>query len=430
MENGKKVILFYAWGSNNAGDLALGLGAVDLLSEVLPAKNITVVSRHGEKTKAYKEAKNTFINMFPGINFIPSPFGFSRQSKIDKIMELVSSSLLVPICLLFPKMSLAIFKKNKALKAIGECDIAVCNGGNLFYWNKARKSIPRLIAFAFPLLLSKRLKKKYGFLPQTLGPFEGISKPFFRRFFETASFLTCRESKSIDNLRPILGDKANQIKVMLDLAFFIKAIDYKGAEDILKCNNLIGNEFLTCTLRFSKLGDTGDLDEGEKEIKTAQVREFIERILAEKNYKIAFICQTEIDRKVTLEFVESLNSKFGNRCLLIEEYRPEVLKGIYHYSKYLIAMRVHSLIFSLSVNTPVFGIYYQALGPKMPGIMQDFKLEQYCFDLGSFEKETIRNAWYDLDNRSDEIRKYITEKIDELRNNGKEIVVNDFKRLN
>jgi len=77
-------------------------------------------------------------------------------------------------------------------------------------------------------------------------------------------------------------------------------------------------------------------------------------------------------------------------CEIVDEkLLPETLQALYSKSRLLIGMRFHSLIFALNVGTPVVGIYYHHIGPKISGLMKDFGWPNLEFDLKNMKVENF-----------------------------------------
>ncbi len=163
----KNITVAYAYGPRNAGDFALNLGSINILSSLFKKNNISFISRFAEKSPYFKETEDLLEKYEPKISLHPCFFDVDkyRQEKIERIMNIFLSSAKYSYYHLFP---FAGYKNNKStgIRAICESDIVLCNGGNLFYWNKYRKDIAYLFGILFPFTYAKKIKKPYGFLPQ------------------------------------------------------------------------------------------------------------------------------------------------------------------------------------------------------------------------------------------------------------------------
>src|SRR5699024_5511271 len=116
----KKAIVFYLWGTKNAGDMAICLGTISLLKEL--GYEITFLSRFTEKEKDYIDSKK-YINIYHSdVNIEPGIFVLNRDDSKFKI--LVShlkgiSKIISPV------------DDTRVKKLISESDVVFLNGGNI-----------------------------------------------------------------------------------------------------------------------------------------------------------------------------------------------------------------------------------------------------------------------------------------------------------
>jgi polysaccharide pyruvyl transferase WcaK-like protein len=405
----KKVVLTYAWGTPNAGDHALTMGALELITRMIPEDEITVISRFSSKLDK-KDPTKDILDKYPNIEVIESPFKFSRATFIERTLEKVIGLIMMITFIFFPKLGMILFKNNKAIASIVNARFVLCNGGNLFYWNEHRKSLPRLLALIFPFIIAKNNNVKYGFLPQTMGPIENKKLlNFFKKILESSEFVLFREEKSFNYMKNILDTKKVKIELFPDLAFFISE-KYKTFENevnlTLKKLDLLGDEkFLSVTLRASKLGDpegvTGEnVDRTDLNKVTTYLKEMIIPVAEKNNLSILIVEQTDVDEETSKYFQKLLEENTKQKIRYLYHRDPLFLSLIYLKSQCLVGMRLHSLIFSLRVNTLAFAVYLKQFGPKTPGIYNDFALGKFCVDLDEISvNDSIDRLNFMLDNK-------------------------------
>lgn len=385
-----KIVLTYAWGTPNAGDHALTLGAIELLLKYVSQQEITVISRFSSKEDR-KDPTHDILNLYPNIEVLESPFKFSRKTVLNRFFEKIYGFIMLVIVVLSPRLSIKIYKQNAALKSISNAKIVLCNGGNLFYWNEHRKSLPRLLALGLPFIMAKKLHIPYGFLPQTMGPIENkLLLKYTNDILESAKFVLFRENKSFEYMKSFLYSGKTKIAEAPDLAFVVSD-DYKLLEqDVFKALKNIGFEhddkFIAITLRASKLGDpegvTGQSvnDEAMKSV-TKYIKEVVVPVAKERNLNILIVEQTDVDYETSHYFQQITQEDFPNKIAYISSRDPLFLSELYLQSECLVGMRLHSLIFALRVNKPAFAIYLKQFGPKTPGLYSSFGLSNYCVDM-------------------------------------------------
>ncbi len=390
----KKIVLTYAWGTPNAGDHALTLGAIELLLKHVPEQDIIIISRFSSR-KESKDPTKDILDRYPDIEVLESPFKFSRITAWDRFLEKIYGLIMLTMVSVFPRLSLKVFKKNEALQSISNARIVLCNGGNLFYWNEHRKSLPRLLALGLPFIMAKKLNIPYGFLPQTMGPIENkLLMSYTKEILESAKFVLFRENKSYEYMKKFLDSSKTKIDEAPDLAFIVSD-KYKLMEtDIFKALKNIGFErndkFIAITLRASKLGDPegvsgkGVDSEAIKSV-TQYVKEVVVPVAKERNLNILIVEQTDVDDETSYYFQKIVQEGFSNIVAYISNRDPLFLSALYLQSECLVGMRLHSLIFALRVNKPAFAIYLKQFGPKTPGIYSSFGLSEYCVDIEEME---------------------------------------------
>lgn len=413
----KKVVVAYAYGTTNAGDHALTLGALELLQSVDTSLEISVVSRYSTQEEPSR-ATQDIQNKFPGVRAIPSPFAFSRENAFLRLLQKAHGFLLVAFSLLLPGLADRVFHNNIAIQEIADADLVLCNGGNLFYWNEHRKSLPRLIALAFPMYLARRLDIPYGLLPQTMGPFEGkMSELVFRRVFEDAEFIQFREPISPDHAETIADLSKTRTSVVPDLAFVSEPkpsngsrLEHLGGDSI----NLEG-EFVAVTLRASQLGDpevstNTDVDENEI-VSTAEYMSGVISSLVKKcNLNVCIVVQTVNDMAVSYEIADILRDNVKSEVFILEGRNPQELSMVYERAEVLVGMRLHSIIFALRVGTPAMGVYKQRFGPKIEGTLQMFGLSRYSVQESNIPPQVASESLNNLFTERSKLRRNINSK--------------------
>jgi len=380
-----KITIAYAYGPQNAGDFSLNLGTISLLSEIYDKKNFYMISRFGEDSPDFKESKKMLTKYEPDVSLIPCFFDVDRyrQTRFQRSLNMGKAAAEY---IHYTKMPGAgINSDSPAVKAINESEFVFCNSGNLFYWNEyRRRDLAYLYGIVFPFKYAQRIEKPYGFLPQSIGDIQGLGKLLMKDLFEKAQFFTFREPISKEKFLETFGEEH---PVFLDTAFFIDSFEHDIAKEILDEVDLDENNFISITIRTAKLGDVGSLEEEKQSDIIQKLQKLIDHNLSEYDHDVLLVCQTKKDRDSTR--LLKLIYEDEHRVKIIEEYDPVVLRSIYRHSIFLIAMRLHSAIFSLSAGTPVIGLYKEEWGPKMPGTLKLLDLEDSVFEISSFNLEDI-----------------------------------------
>ena len=70
----KKALIYYLYGTKNAGDMAICVGAVEVLKRL--GYSITMVNRFSEAESEYEKSRQYIENYFPDVKVFPGPFSF------------------------------------------------------------------------------------------------------------------------------------------------------------------------------------------------------------------------------------------------------------------------------------------------------------------------------------------------------------------
>lgn len=404
----KKVVLAYAWGTPNAGDHALTLGAIELLLKIVEEKEIQIISRFSSSNDL-KDPTKDIKQRYPFIEIIQSPFKYSRTTFLDRLFEKLYGIYLVCFILLAPKKMMR-NTKNEAIKSMLNAKILLCNGGNLFYWNQHRRSLPRLLALVIPFVIAKKMEVPYGFLPQTLGPIENnFILNYMLKILNSAKFVLFRDDNSYKYMKSMITNKKTKTALCPDLAFVISD-EYKDTrtieqvDDMLEASGIdLDQPFLTVTLRASQLGDPEGLSGGKVDSKAIEnvanyLKEMILPVAEKRSLNVLIVEQTDVDDETSRYFAKICEDNFKNNIGYISSRNPDLLSALYARSECLVGMRLHSLIFALRVNKPAFAVYLKQFGPKTPGIYKTLNLDKYCIDM---EDTSVNHASEKLDEMLD-----------------------------
>ncbi|MFW6046787.1 MAG: polysaccharide pyruvyl transferase family protein [Candidatus Woesearchaeota archaeon] len=351
----RKVLLTYGYGLKNSGDMAITLGAIELLKKKY--QDITILSRFDASHPEYEISKQFILKKFPEIKILPSPFKLDRNASIiKKIKNHINGGLQIN----------GIIKNNNLEKIVKQSDLVVFNGGNLFRCNSF-SDFARLLALLYPLRKAKQNSIPYIVFPQSAAKINWIGKKILKNTLRSAERVFTREDHSFHYLRKRLH--LNNLEKAIDLAFFIDPENNK-------INNKVKENDELKTIAITLRGHTiGDLKEFNKERKEGIIN-LIENTLKdiESKYDVEFIVfiQTKKDKKISYEIFNKLKTKY--KIKIIEEYNPLALISHYKKCNLLLGMRLHSIILALNSGTPALGLFDKSWGLKNPGLMVKFNL--------------------------------------------------------
>lgn len=367
-----RALVFYLYSNNNAGDMAICMGAIDVLKRA--GYSITFVSRYTENDPEFEQSKQYVRSYHPDVRVEPGIFSINRGG--SAISKMASYAYGMARCALPVKDS-------RLTRLIRESELVAFNGGNLLRC-AGFTDAARLFALFYPIEIARRLGKRIVCLPQSTADSSSWGLRLLGRKLALFDAVGVREGLSFDRLRsdyPKLPFYRT-----IDLAFFIN-LDHR--------RRLAGDERfvgrIALVLRGTGIGDIGQLDSGRVDAMFEGVRSFV---LSRPHERFVLVVQTKKDRE--------LSDRFKDTCpdadlLLVEEHDPIRLLAIYERCAALITMRLHAGILAIRAGIPVVGFFDASWGLKNKGLMLDF-------DMGYAEQpEELPAAYESLMDRYSEL---------------------------
>ncbi len=415
-----KILLFYAWGNENAGDKALALGTIESLRQCFPSAKIEVVSIFEKRNDSFETSRKYITDRYPDIRMLPNSLLLGHKLGDSKIVKLFRRILLVfGFCC--PLILKYVYKGSAVYNALLESDIVLLNGGHLIFWSDRMGEKQAIMKrYILPFVLARRLKKRYILLAQSFGPFEFNKRNYLfyliiKYVIAGASSISVRDSSSLSHLKMLMG-RTDGVRRVLDSAFFLAERDDSNTSLILKRHSLIPKGFLAITVRLSKRGSQKNLDAELFESYANKIVQFIELWTMNQSIPIVFVCQVPKDVEDTGFILSKLSEEQRNKCVVIKEnLSPEVLISLYANATALIGMRFHSLVFALSANIPVIGLYYYDIGPKIKGIMSDLGYPEYAFCIDDISSDRLYHSVSNLLTDVHDLSKKLEDRISSLK---------------
>lgn len=356
----KTVSLIYTYGLRNCGDIAINLGALDILLSM--GLKIKLFSRFDKNHPEYSENEKYLKSIYPDIQYFEGPFKLNRKQNIFKRnMDNFQGLLTIT----------GIRKDNKFIENFIDSDLVVFNGGNLFR-SKIIADYLRLIGLMYPLKIASDYNIPYIIFPQSAYKIDFIGEVILKKYIKKCKHIWSRELLSYNYLKQKFN--ISNISQTLDLAFYIsknKMMNQKELEQYDFILNKKQSKIIAITLRCETIGDLKKFNKYKIDKIFSVISNTINYLIL-KNYEIVFVIQTYKDRNTTYEFCKKY--KVNNKIKIIEENNPVVLKKLYRNVDILIGMRLHSIILALSSGVPAIGYFDKDWGFKNPGLMEEFNL--------------------------------------------------------
>jgi len=300
----KKVVISGYYGFGNSGDEAILKSIVRDFREADPSIQITALSNNPKKT--------------------------SNEYGINAVNRLNIKSI---------------------TQAIGSCDLLISGGGSLLQDMTSTRS---LLYYLTIIKIGLMYNKKVMLYANGIGPINSsINAKRVKKVIDKVDLITLREEESLNVLRN-MGVQKPKIIVTADPVLTTLPVNREEVdaifdrEGIPKDSRLIG-----VNIRKWKLSK--DLE--------AQLAASLESIYHTYNLMPVFIPMYQSDTEVMQKTAEMMNIPYR---ILSKTYDPEELIGIMGRMELVIAMRLHTLIYSSITATPMLGLIYD---PKIKGYL-------------------------------------------------------------
>lgn len=254
------------------------------------------------------------------------------------------------------------------------CDILVSGGGSLLQDYTSTRS---LLYYLFIIRLSKALGKKVMVYANGIGPVRrGRNRRLVRRILSRADVISLRDAASAEELRA-MGVARDDVHVTADPVFTLTPAPEKEALQILSEND-IDTEKPFAVVSIRKWPDASGFCES--------LAALCDRIHGELGRQVVFLAmQAPGDAEIS-RTVQALMTAPSH--LIRTGYSAQQLMGVIALSDFVLAMRLHTLIFSAQAATPLCGIVYdpkvtaylEALQMPAAGVVSDFRADA-AFDV-------------------------------------------------
>jgi len=338
------------YGFNNSGDDALLQAMIDNLKSLDENVRIVVLSKKCEET--------------------------IKRYKVDAINRI------------------SIFK---ILKYMQRTKVLISGGGSLIQDVTSTKSIFYYLGIIFLGIIKNTSIMVYA---NGIGPIDKKKNRIWaKKALDRADVITLREEGSMLLLNEI-GVKNDTIYLTADPALTLEKADDELIENVLKSHSIPeGTRLLGVSVRAWKKNDT------DFEIDFAKN---LDKICEQNNaYPLFLPMQFPYDYEFSLKIIKHLKTPY---YIINTQYDEKIFAGIISKCELLIGMRLHSLIYSASVKTPVVGIVYD---PKVKSFLEYIGQNHYVDikDISSPDFASVVNSSFE---RRFKIKEEFEKRISEL----------------
>ena len=418
-----KYAITHCYTDHNKGDAAIIISTTQLIRKKDKSARIDMFSTFGPNDEQFKN-EHEFVaqfgdNMFPGMFYQPRPvFKNSDVSRVIhffwiffKFMVLLVTKNKIIQKILFTKL------ERQGIDSFLHSDVIISKGGSYITSQNAsiRQSIS-LFSMLYPFFLAKRYSKPIYIFSQSLGPVVGkLNQWLTNKALAGIENIFLRESVCLD-IYPEVKDLQSKVNIDIipDSAFYMEN-DIKLSRHNIQLNKAGLSVGMTIVDHAFKYVSSVK----EKQYKIEKYKEAliynIKYLVEERGASIHIFPQVisnnshlgHSDVRISRE-IENICKELGFGHSVTYHYgdfNPMQLKEMYKDMDIFIGTRLHSVIFSLSLNVPSINIAYH--GTKSQGILKA---------ITGFEKNVI-----EIDNITVE---NLRERIDNLLGNMDYLIIN------
>ena len=403
----------------NKGDQALVWETYRLLNDTKLFTEVCLLSNGDTREETSKLTNQSTAS---GYKIIPKLIPHPRRGEKDESTEgtdtagtkvkMIARSVLdylrfssVLVLASYPKLSEYVLSHtvNKKLRKFQEFDVICVKGGGFLHAHGEWSSAYVIWYFLFYIKLAKKLGKKVLIMPNSFGPFIGLTvRRQLKKHLSDIDIIYARENISADALGLLLDKR---IDVRKDLGFFLEVnrSNVNRNVDLSEFTKSEGKKFIGVTMRPWRFpGSSNSARDYDNYIQS-----YIKAVgyLVDKGFNVVLFNQSigpnaHEDDRLALKRVADYYQHSNLVHWLNEDLTCSQLKYLYGQCHIFIGTRFHSVIFALTSGVPSIAIGYG--GNKALGIMKSFDLAEFHIPIGSVtDKKLINTIEKVLESRSE-----------------------------
>ena len=294
------------------------------------------------------------------------------------------------------------FKIRKYMK---KTRLFIYGGGTLIQDITSTRS---LVYYTFLVHLAKSLGMRVMGYGNGIGPItKKRNEPMARRALDACDYISLRDPRSMDDLRQLRVSNTNVV-VSVDAVFSLDLEDDFPAAAVLAAEKINpSKKYFAVSLRPWQFNEPRFIDKMVETIK----------YVSEKYGLIPmFIPMQPIDYSI----IQEVAAKIDIESLILSKiYGPRPLMAIIAAAEFAMCMRLHGLIYAVSVGLPVIGLVYD---PKVSGFIEYMNEKSYA-DTSNLDLEALKYMVDTIMENPDKAREKISKECERF----KKLSQNDAK---
>ena len=273
----------------------------------------------------------------------------------------------------------------------------------------------RTLYFFLPIIY----KKTFTFFGIGVKPINSwYGKRYIPYVLKKSSHISVRDEGSKDVLKG-LGLSDEKIHLTADSALFAKPAPQDEVNQILKQYHVNDSESILVVaprvLSSNKKILYLQEDMGSELIQSTpqKISKAIDSI-SHRFDKIVFLAMHYSGPDSDIPLIKDiLNLCTSNNIVFLnQELRPNIAIGIFKVAKLVLSMRLHALVLSSSVGTPIVGISYEQ---KVTEFLKRINLKNYCVNLFLFSTDDLITKLNQALDNEESIRMHLKQRIEFLK---------------
>lgn len=402
---------------SNVGDLALQAGLIKLLRAHGLAGQLTVSVLLGPNQVDRIPRDYPTLSLDANIKIVPTPrptfyndyLGFRRVlAEACNVAGLLLGTILLAVPSVAPRLASKLIPKSyrHTLEAIKDADVVVWKGKNFRARSNRFLELYRIYSKVLTPLLCHALGKRIICVGASVWDINGLlSRRLLRQALCGCIHVSVRESESLAQVRKLMGDDNTPISLVPDLSLALLS------EQKFEYSSDLCTRGVTVSVTLVDWSEFG----GEFRAKyVSSVARFLQGVIDEFGARVFIVPQVvkkwESASRIVEDLLASLEEPARSAVEVIDEALSfEELLDQYRKSDLLVATRMHSAIFALSVGTPVIAIPYD-IGSKWQ-ILGDLGAGDLIIEYDRVTAEELRSRYDMLIQRGDEIMRHVHKRL-------------------
>lgn len=401
----------------NVGDLALHAGLLKILRTHGLAERLTVSTLLGPNQADRLPRDYPALRREAEVRIVPAirPTFYNDHTGARRVLaeganlaSLFLATILLVVARATPTLLTRIVPGSyrPTIEAIRGADVVVWKGKNFRARSSRFLEFYRIYSRVLTPLLCGALGKRMVCVGASVWDVKGrLSRRLLRRALRACEHVSVRETESLAQVREIIGDGGPPIALVPDLALALLADrEFEYTSDLHRR----GVTVAVTLVDWSEFG-------GEVRSRyVASVAGFLQGLVDRLDARVFVVPQVvkkwESADRITRELIDALGDSARSSVEVIDrELGLEELLEQYRGSDLLVATRMHSAIFALSVGTPLIAIPYD-VGSKWQ-ILGDLGAGDLIVEFDRVTTEELQSRYDLLADRGDEIMRGVRERL-------------------